>query len=76
MNSPDEGVDLSGLDVVQLLDSVLDLTLVVPDVNNEDKSVVLLDLLHRGFRVQWPISQYVEYSPHRFKGGERTKQSS
>ena len=49
---PNEGVDLGGLDVVELLHRVLDLALVCADVSNEDKGVVLLDLLHRTFRIQ------------------------
>lgn len=44
---PDESVNLSSLDVVQLLHSILDLTLVGLDVNNENKGIVLLNLLHR-----------------------------
>ena len=54
-DSPDEGVDLRSLDVVELLHCVLDLTLVRPDVSDEDEGVVLLNLLHRRLRVQWPI---------------------
>ena len=34
--SPDEGVDLLGLDVVQPLDGVLDLPLVGAGIDNED----------------------------------------
>ena len=45
--SPNEGVDLDGLDVVQLLDGILDLALVGLDVNNENKCVVVLNLFHR-----------------------------
>ena len=52
-DSPDEGVDLRSLDVVELLHRVLDLTLVRPDVSDEDEGVVLLDLLHGRLRVQW-----------------------
>jgi len=43
---PDEGVDLGDLDVVQLLDSHLDLRLVGALVDDEDEGVVVLDLLH------------------------------
>ncbi len=43
---PDEGVDLDGVNVVQLLQSLLDLALVGLDVDDEDEGVVLLDLLH------------------------------
>lgn len=45
-DSPDEGVDLGSLNVVQLLHSVLDVALVGTEVNNEDKGVVVLNLLH------------------------------
>ena len=48
----DEGVDLGSLHIVELLDRVLDLTLVGLDVNDEHQRVVLFDLLHCGFRVQ------------------------
>ena len=53
-NAPDERVDLGGLHVPQLLDGVLDLTLVRTNVDDEDESVVLLNLLHRALRVQRP----------------------
>lgn len=49
---PDEGVDLVGLDVVELLDGVADLALVRLDVNDEDEGVVVLDLLHRRLSVE------------------------
>lgn len=51
-NIPDQSVDLDGVNVVQLLKSSLDLALVGLDINNEDKGVVLLDLLHGGLGVQ------------------------
>jgi len=50
--SPNEGVDLGRLDIVQLLDGIFDLTLVRFDVDNEHQCVVLLDLLHRRLGVQ------------------------
>lgn len=53
-NSPDESVDLRSLDIVQLLNGILDLTLVRLDINDEHQGVVLLNLLHRGLGVQWP----------------------
>ena len=37
---PDESVDLGGLDIVELLDGILDLTLVGLDVNNISYTVV------------------------------------
>lgn len=49
---PDQSVDLDGIDVVQLLQSELDLGLVGLDVDNEDKSVVLLHLLHGALSVE------------------------
>lgn len=45
-NSPDQGVDLRRLDIIQLLDGILDLPLVGLEVNNEHQGVVVLDLLH------------------------------
>jgi hypothetical protein len=49
---PDERVDLGHLDAVELADGHLDLRLVGALVNDEDERVVVLDLLHRGFRRQ------------------------
>lgn len=49
---PDQGVDLDTVNVVLLLKSLLDLPLVGPDSNDEDKGVVLLDLLHSGLGVE------------------------
>jgi hypothetical protein len=51
-NAPDEGVDLEGLDVVELADGLLDLALVGLGVDDEDEGVVLLDLLHGRLGVQ------------------------
>lgn len=51
-NAPDQGVDLDGIDIVELLDRILDLPLVRLDVDNEDEGVVLLNLLHRGLGVE------------------------
>jgi hypothetical protein len=39
---PDEGVDLDGVNVVELLQGNLDLSLVGLDVDNEDEGVLLL----------------------------------
>jgi len=44
--SPDERVDFGNTDVVQLLNSSLDLVLVGAKVADEDQRVVVLDLLH------------------------------
>lgn len=41
----DEGVDLDAVDIVLLLESSSDLALVGLDIDNEDKGVVLLDLI-------------------------------
>lgn len=48
----DQSVDLGGGDVVELLESGLDLALVGGTVDDEDKSVVLLDLLHSALSVE------------------------
>lgn len=42
---PDQGVDLDGVDVIELLKSLLDLGLVGLDIDDEDEGVLLLDLL-------------------------------
>jgi hypothetical protein len=49
---PDEGIDLDGVNIVKLLESLLDLALVGLDVDNEDEGVVLLNLLHRALGVE------------------------
>lgn len=49
---PDEGVDLDGVNVIQLLQSLLDLALVGLDIDDEDEGVVLLDLLHGALGVE------------------------
>lgn len=43
---PDESIDLDGVNVIELLQSLLDLSLVGFDVNNKNEGVVFLDLLH------------------------------
>lgn len=48
----DQGVDLDGVDVVELLEGLLDLGLVGLDVDDEDQGVVLLNLLHGGLGVE------------------------
>jgi hypothetical protein len=45
-------VDLCGLYITQLLDCVLDLTLVGLQINDEHECVVLLNLLHCALRVK------------------------
>jgi hypothetical protein len=49
---PDEGVDLDGIDVVELLQRLLDLSLVGLDIDDEDEGVVLLNLLHGALGVE------------------------
>jgi hypothetical protein len=49
---PDKSVDLDSVNVVQGLKSSLDLALVGLDVDNEDKGVVLFDLLHGALGVE------------------------
>ena len=50
--TPDQSVDLDGVDVVLLLQGVLDLALVCLCVDNEDEGVVLLNLLHGALGVE------------------------
>jgi hypothetical protein len=52
LNRPDKGVDLDCIDVIKLLQSLLDLSLVGFDINNENQSVVLLNLLHGALGVE------------------------
>ena len=49
---PDKGVDLDGVDIVELLQRLLDLSLVCLDVYDEDQRVVLLNLLHGALGVE------------------------
>lgn len=49
---PNEGVDLDGVDVIQLLEGKLDLGLVGLDIHDENESVVLLHLLHGTLSVE------------------------
>ena len=50
---PDECVDLDSVNVKQLLERLLNLSLVGLDVDDEDESVVLLNLLHGALSVEW-----------------------
>ena len=63
--SPDEGIDLGDVDVVQLLDGGLDLVLVGLDVADEDQGVVVLDLLHGGLGRQGVLDDVVSVHPER-----------
>lgn len=49
---PDEGVDLDGVNVVELLQGLLDLSLVGQSVDDEYQGVILLDLLHGALSVE------------------------
>lgn len=49
---PDQSVDLDGVNVVELLEGKLDLSLVGLDVDDEDQGVVLLHLLHGALGVE------------------------
>ena len=53
LSVPYQSVDLDCLYIVQLLQSLLDLSLVCLDIHNEDQRIVLLDFFHRTFRIQW-----------------------
>lgn len=44
-HSPDQGVDLDGVNVIELLQGLLDLGLVGLDIDDEDEGVLLLNLL-------------------------------
>ena len=50
--SPDKGIDLNGLHVVQLLQGRLNLPLVRLHIHHKHQRVILLDLLHRTLRVE------------------------
>ena len=52
---PNQCVDLGYLNIIQFLHRVLNLPLVRLEVGDENEGVVLLDLLHRGLSVQWPM---------------------
>ncbi|MFS7994441.1 hypothetical protein Hanom_Chr12g01106101 [Helianthus anomalus] len=49
MKIPDQSIDFLGLDIIHLLHCSFDLLLVGPDVNNENQSVVVFNLLHCRF---------------------------
>ena len=51
IDEPNQSVDLRGLDIIQLLDGILDLPFVRPDINNKDEGVMLLNFLHRRFSI-------------------------
>jgi hypothetical protein len=49
---PDKGIDLDGIDIIELLQCLLDLSLIGLDINDENKGVVLLNLLHRTLSIE------------------------
>lgn len=51
-NVPNQRIDLDAIHIIQLLNRLLDLSLIRLDVADEDQCVVLLDLFHRTLRVQ------------------------
>ena len=52
MSIPDKGVDLDSVYIVELLQCLLDLSLVGLDVDDKDQGVVLLNLLHGTLSVE------------------------
>merc|ERR1719222_111898 len=62
-------VHLRDIDVVQLLDSRLDLVLISLDIADEDQGVVVLDLLHGGLGGQGVLDDVV--SIHAVPAGSR-----
>jgi len=49
---PDQSIDLDGVDVIEFLQGLLDLGLVGLDIDDEDESVLLLDLLQGALSVE------------------------
>ena len=60
---PNESVHFGGLDIIQFLHSILDLTLIGLDVDDEHKRIMLLNLLHCRLRIQWPIITFAYTIP-------------
>lgn len=58
-NLPDKGVDLDGVDIIELLQGLLDLSLVGLDVDDEYQGVVLLNLLHGTLSVEGVLNDLV-----------------
>lgn len=56
---PDQGIDFLGLNVIHFLHSSFDLLLVSTNVNNENQSVVVLNLLHSRFCSQWILENLI-----------------
>lgn len=64
---PDERVDFGDVDVVQLLDSVLDLVFVCLDIHNKHERVVVLNFLHGGLCCQGELDDGIVIQPGREK---------
>jgi len=43
---PDKSINFQSVDIIQLLDGLLDLVLIGPDIDDKDKCIILLNLLH------------------------------
>jgi hypothetical protein len=56
---PDQSINLGNLDVIQLLDSILDLSLVSQKIDYENKGIVVFDLFHSRFGSQWRFDDAV-----------------
>lgn len=64
---PDESVDFGNINVIQLLDSVLDLMFVCLDVHNKHKGVVVLNFFHGGLCCQGELDDGIVIQPTRKK---------
>ena len=69
LSIPDEGVDLEGINVIELLESLLDLGLVGLDVDDEDEGVVLFNLLHGALGVERVHNDLVLVQAHGMRDG-------
>ena len=59
LDIPDKSVDLDGINVIELLQCRLDLSLVGLDIDDENESVVLLNLLHGALGVERVDNDFV-----------------
>ena len=59
MNVPHKRVDLDRLDIIKRLQRCLDLPFICLDIHNENQRIILLDLLHRTFRVEGMNEHFV-----------------
>jgi len=46
MAIPHKSINFQSVDIIQLLDGLFDLVLIGPDIDDKDKCVILLNLLH------------------------------